>query len=221
MSTLTNKLLTAKMDKLTPQDVDVGIQAILENADSLTEEAALLFQNERFARAYTLAHLSREELAKVTMLHSVGVKLLLEIEIDWKSFWKRFRDHKSKLFQDSIFNMALAETSEGLDKPHHSQIAGAVPARNNWKNESLYVSWRNGFQNPAEVIDIEKARNTILLARQSYELNKQVSEKMGQFADRNAEEILHMKPLIEEALNSSAEEMAEIANKLGEKLAGS
>ena len=44
---------------------------------------------------------------------------------------------------------------------------------------------------------------------------------MGQFADRNAEEILHMKPLIEEALNSSAEEMAEIANKLGKKLAGS
>jgi hypothetical protein len=70
------------MDKLTPQDVDTGIQTILENVDSLTEEAALLFQNEKFARAYTLAHLSREELAKITMLHSVGVKLLLGIDIE-------------------------------------------------------------------------------------------------------------------------------------------
>jgi AbiV family abortive infection protein len=213
--------LTANMDKLTLQNVDAGIQAILANVDSLTEEAALLFQNERMARAYTLAHLSREESAKVTMLHSVGAKLLLGIEIDWKSFWKRFRDHKFKLFQDSFFNVALAEINEGEEKPHYSQIAGAVPDRNSWKNESLYVSWKNGFQNPIKVIDKEKARNILLLARRSYELNKWISEKMRKFANRNAEEILHLKPIIEEALNSSAEEMSELVNKLGEKLASS
>lgn len=209
------------MDELTLQDVDTGIQAIFENVDSLTEEAALLFQHGRMARAYTLAHLSREELAKVTMLHSIGAKLLLGIQVDWKSFWKRFRDHKSKLFQDSFFNIALAEIEEGKKKPHYSLISGAVPFRNDWKNKSLYVSWENGFKNPIKLIDKEKVRNIIFLARRSYELNKHISEKIGKFTDRNAEEIQHLKPVIESVLNSSFEVMAELANELGTKLASS
>lgn len=155
------------------------------------------------------------------MLHSLGVKLLLGIGIDWKSFWKRFRDHKAKLFQESVFNVALTEAPEVGGKPHYTKIAGAIHSRNDWKNESLYVSWKNGFLNPVDIMDKEKARNAIILAKRSYELNKRVAEQIGKFSDRGSGDIIHMKPLIEEALKCSEEEMAGIVNKLGGRLGGS
>jgi AbiV family abortive infection protein len=69
----------------------------LENATELVAEAELLFQNGKFARTYTLAHLSSEELAKLPLLAAVGVDLVNGATIDWKKIDEKLRSHKVKL----------------------------------------------------------------------------------------------------------------------------
>jgi len=85
------------MSKLTLQQLDTGIEAAVANAASLIEEAELLFRSNFHARAYTLAHIAREELAKVTMFYAAGLRMLAGKAVDWKKLHKRLRDHNSKL----------------------------------------------------------------------------------------------------------------------------
>ncbi|MFO1206918.1 MAG: AbiV family abortive infection protein [Burkholderiales bacterium] len=52
------------MNALSVAEIERLRALVFQNSVELLEEADLLFQHKRFARAYTLAHLSSEELAK-------------------------------------------------------------------------------------------------------------------------------------------------------------
>jgi AbiV family abortive infection protein len=70
-----------------------GIIAANANAKSLLEDATLLFKNERYARAISLAILSIEESGKPTILRSI---LLEEDAKEISKKWKEYRNHHYK-----------------------------------------------------------------------------------------------------------------------------
>lgn len=79
----------AFMSKLTLKQLDTGIAAAFSNAESLIEEAMVLLQSGFHARAYTLSHIAREELAKITMFYTTGLRILAGKPVDWKKLYRR------------------------------------------------------------------------------------------------------------------------------------
>lgn len=152
------------MSRLSLQQLDTGIDAVVANASSLIEEAELLMQSKFHARAYTLAHIAREELAKVTMFYSTGLRVLAGHVVDWKKLHKRLCNHKSKLTSDAL--LSLITTPGAADTlPIEIMLAG-VNVRNDWKNDSLYVGFSEGkFVTPLDIITQRKAERTIALAQ--------------------------------------------------------
>ena len=134
-----------------------------------------------YARAFTLAHLSREELSKINMLYAAGINLLLEKSVDWKQLRKRFNSHTSKLYSDVFGTFINTEMPQDFDKKTHlEKMLRGVHARNDLKNKSLYVGFDgNEFTKPTELIKEHTSLRTIELAIMSlsdYEImNKHLS----------------------------------------------
>ena len=127
---------------LSKPQIDASIEALTNNAKNLIFEAGVLFEVKAFARAFTLAHLAREELAKCGILHSVGTRLLAKIPVDWKKTIKRLRVHESKLQYD-VLNMAMRIQAKDnvLGEDVSKRIGSIVSHRNALKNNSLYVGF--------------------------------------------------------------------------------
>jgi AbiV family abortive infection protein len=175
------------MQKLTLKQLDAGVDAAFANAISLIEEAKLLFQSGFHARAYTLAHIAREELAKVTMLYTTGLRLLAEHPVDWGKLHKRLRDHKSKLASDAL--MSFVSTPGAADNLDLDKMAGGSTTRNEWKNESLYIAFKDQqFKAPSEMITPQKAERTIALAIFAFESAQQFVSLGGKLTARKPED---------------------------------
>jgi len=176
------------MSKLTLRQLDAGIEAAMANAKSLIEEAALLLGSGFHARAYTLSHIAREELAKVTMLYAAGMKTLAEHPVDWNKLQKRLRDHSSKLTNDAIF--LYANTPKASETLSLELMVTGTKTRNEWKNDSLYIALKDqDFKTPAQLITPRKAERTIALARLIFEDNIHYLSKGGKLAERNAKSV--------------------------------
>lgn len=154
------------MNALTAVQILDGLEKIWGNADELIADAHVLRAAGRPTRAYTLAHLAREELSKIGMLFPAGVNVCRGAAVDWKSLWKRFTSHKKKLRLESVDNALLAlRYSEGDDDQVLSHMIASGDHRDNKKNWSLYVSFEEGqFVVPSSAITAESAVRTILLA---------------------------------------------------------
>jgi AbiV family abortive infection protein len=151
------------MSKLTLKQLDAGIDAVLANANSLIEESKLLLQYGFHARAYTLAHIAREELAKVTMFYASGLRILAGNAVNWSKLHKRLRDHKSKLTSDGL--LAVVSTPGAAETLPIEKVLGGSHIRNEWKNDSLYVALKGDeFKTPSEIITHRKAERTVALA---------------------------------------------------------
>ena len=156
------------MQKLTLKQLDAGVAAAFTNAASLIEEANILYHAGFHARAYTLSHIAREELAKVTMLYTSGLRLLAEHPVNWSKLEKRLRDHKSKLTSDAL--VSYVSTPGAVDKLDLEKMTGGSTTRNEWKNESLYIALKEGnFKTPSQMITPQKAKRTIELAMFAFE----------------------------------------------------
>lgn len=159
------------MKELSEKEVKESIEKLLSNADDLTEESAILFQAARYARAFTLSHLAREELSKVVMLMALDGKLKSNLKVDWSSFWKRFRNHKAKITNSEIWLLSMSGLNSSVVSME--MVDSYATALNDLKNNSLYVSHGGqGLLNPSEVIDENQARVSILSARLLFELFK-------------------------------------------------
>ena len=174
------------MKDLTLAQLDSGIDALIENASSLIAEAQLLLEHKHFARAFTLGHLAREELAKVTMLFAAGVRLIAGHPVEWVKLKRRFVSHKSKLTQDALWNVmstGMAHTKEGEDL---LKVLGAVTdVRNDAKNNSLYVGFKDdNFMRPRDFISERVAWRTVELARMSCDEWLAQRQATGKLADR-------------------------------------
>ena len=93
-------------DSLTLEQLIVAHNKIKANAASLYNEAQLLFENEMYARSYFLLCIASEELGKSIIVISAIVDLMAE-EINWRSFWKKLRNHKDKTGTIEFFENAV------------------------------------------------------------------------------------------------------------------
>jgi len=156
-----------KLHNLKPAVLIEGILKIVHNAQCLCDEAELLFANNMFARAYTLSHIAREELAKALMLNRATIDLLLENQVDWKKINRRFRDHKEKIINDRAITMSLFGEQIGHElDPRVLFAKDTVDFTNDRKNASLYVDYTdNAFVLPEDSITEKLARRNIDLAK--------------------------------------------------------
>jgi AbiV family abortive infection protein len=185
------------MSKLTLQQLDDGIDAALANSSSLIAEAKLLLQSGFQARAYTLSHIAREEIAKTTMLYTAGLRMLAEHSVDWSRLHKRLRDHKAKLTSDALVAYVNAPEASGT-LPLEAMLFG-TGVRNEWKNDSLYIAFKEtAFRTPSEMITPKKAERTIGLAILALEDAKHYLFISGKLTQRSPEEVkktfAHIKP---------------------------
>ena len=90
-------MLKRKLDsykgKLTPQQIADGMNAALENAKRLVEDAKTLLNAGRFPTAASLAILSIEESGKLPILRSLA---LARNDGEIKETWKEYRSHTKK-----------------------------------------------------------------------------------------------------------------------------
>lgn len=181
---------------LSLQQIDEGIDALLVNASQLVNEARALLSIHGYARAFALAHLAREELSKVVMLHAAAIRLLAEHPVDWKRLMTRLRDHKAKLKLEQVENALLLQ---GLtdDPAHERLLATAVPAaeyRNDQKNASLYVGFEEGrFSIPADQFNEHKASRTVRLAELRLQELQFDRERLARYSEREIGSLRGMK----------------------------
>lgn len=141
------------MQNMTVDDIIDGMIKITLNAQSLADEAELLLNNKYFARAYTLAHIAREEISKLYMLFRIGIEVIAGKRYDYKKLQKRLNSHNSKI---QFFSLPI---------DIHSEKGEFVKIVNKRKNSSLYVGWEdNKFQSPSEAIPEYIAKRTVELS---------------------------------------------------------
>lgn len=140
--------------ELTLAQISLGMLKCRENASELLSDAALLADEGRHARAYTLAHTACEELAKFFVLQLAGKRVAQANPLDWKRFWRRFRSHDSKITQLSVQLVKLQVEADIVDQQDliaasETLFMGGLQPR----NASLYVdTGPNGeFRGPGDI----------------------------------------------------------------------
>jgi AbiV family abortive infection protein len=106
--------MTANPPLTEPQIVALGT-AVLSNSRELQREAVLLREAGHVPRAYALAHLALEELAKAQLLCSQAISVILGRSIDWKAFWGRWRNHTAKMQTAVVLDLL---SSSGWPRKH-------------------------------------------------------------------------------------------------------
>lgn len=129
----------------------------LKNAEELFEDAQILLKNDRLPRAYTLFHLSIEEVGKVFVLY----KYLLQNDYsagNLDKFLSEMRDHKIKinLSTNAKILEAAFTNSQSFDLYksiiNHEYSESEIKELNKLKNDSLY----SGFENDKSFLPHEK-----------------------------------------------------------------
>lgn len=166
------------MDRLDLPTLCQGMIRIRENASSLLEEAELLFQNNRTARAYSLAYMACEECGKLSILVGAATRIILNEPIDWKIFWKRFRSHSSKASQFLGFARAIPMIQEATKTETKTVDLGTLiakaaagvligPTLFEDRNSSFYCDFKEGsFTMPSDEIKREMATQMIGFAKE-------------------------------------------------------
>jgi AbiV family abortive infection protein len=164
--------------------VDDLIDALHANAADLIGESSALLERGSFARAYALAHMAREELAKSIMLQAAGFKVLTGATVDWRDLMRRFRNHEDKLRLEGVINAtlmsALGQPDMGVEAL--KLAAGAAKYRSQRKNTALYVELAEGNVSiPSEEFTQHQARRTWKLADLALQQQAAMRKKLGRF----------------------------------------
>jgi AbiV family abortive infection protein len=138
-----------------------GIRKCIINAKSLIDDALLLKEHGRFARAYTLFQLSIEELGKSSILYFFATLQDVDKETNLKKFRKEFLNHKVKTERAINFDaIILSSIKEKTDR--HKFLYSILMEHqnieifNDLKNYSLYTSLiEDKFLLPCETISEE------------------------------------------------------------------
>lgn len=157
--------------KLERSDYFEAIEKSLANAKELIEEAEILAEKNKIARAYTLFQFSIEEIGKALLTFTFILKGDIESDEETKKFLKKFTSHleKTEFSQGIDFMFAImAEKSDLTKKLLENSFSelGKVHISNNYKNYSLYTSLiENKFHKPSEIITKEKLENISYYAK--------------------------------------------------------
>lgn len=157
------------------EEIQIAYSKTFYNACELLEESQLLLNNNRNARAYLLAHIAIEELARCIMLSSAIMKFKIRA-LDVKKLIKRQTNHQSKIELAYSFVKKLEkyksplsvedkmETMHDFFKINSETIISEneIKKLNNLKNASFYVDqYQNVTKSPSEIISTEKAKELV------------------------------------------------------------
>ena len=154
-------------NQLKVEDIEKIFIKIYENACELLEEAELLYNHEKYARAYLCAHIAFEEFGKLPMLNTVVLNINQGIKTDWKKLNRRIRDHKQKITQSyttvSYVLKKLIEKYKGQrsNKEYKSQKSNKIPVFDNKLEEIKYVIENEIEINPMDILDYAKSPDRI------------------------------------------------------------
>ena len=153
-------------DSLTLEQLIVAHNKIKANAASLYNEAQLLFENEMYARSYFLLCIASEELGKSIIVISAIVDLMAE-EINWRSFWKKLRNHK-------FFENAVVSSDDNFT-PWRT-VAEQISDFEEIKMASLYADiFQVDFFTPNEIISAEMTKAMLELVKHRLEFINSIS----------------------------------------------
>jgi AbiV family abortive infection protein len=89
------------------EQLKLGRLVVLKNAEELVVEAEILYENKRWARSFFLSQAASEELGKYMMVVS-AIAFVVGGGMNWELFWKRFRNHRAKLFKHMRWTCLLS-----------------------------------------------------------------------------------------------------------------
>lgn len=157
--------------KLKPEKLFEGRKKALQNAKELLEDAKILFKANRYARSFFLIQISTEELGKYGIMVTSSISAI-HGSLNWKRFWKRFRDHKNKtehllLFED--LNWFLNEKQKELFKTKENKEYSAI--QEDTKMKSLYSDFFiEEFIIPSQIINKSLCETSLNLIENRIEL---------------------------------------------------
>jgi AbiV family abortive infection protein len=174
-------------------DLENAYRLIYENAIELLEEAEILFEHKKYARAFTLAHLSSEELSKLPILYRVATQVHFKQKVNWKEVNKDLRNHEGKLRRKMMLSL-FANPNHFENKEQFlsslQEIAELADFFNFLKNASIYagVDPDKVFNKPSNIVSENLAKRCIKITR----LYLKVIE-MNDFHDNGFSEVLSRK----------------------------
>lgn len=159
--------VNGEMNVLSLPEIEALRALALENSIELLAEAQLLFKHKKFARTYTLAHLSSEELAKLPILAVYGVRLANGRTITWAEVDKRLRSHTTKikglLFVD-LLDTGIDPTAKSIQI--HTEAISRVELFNTLKNASIYSGVYQGeLYSPTGIFTEDLATRALTTSR--------------------------------------------------------
>ncbi len=144
-----------------------------ENANSLIEEANLLYRANKYPRAYFLAQIAIEEIGKISMLIA-SAQYPAQYSKVWERFWKLFRSHSFKIgraeisLQNSMFNFQFNE---------YNKVFEIAERENQMKMNSLYVDIKtNSIKNPIKIINKSTAKRKIDEAKKKFTVKQKIKQ---------------------------------------------
>jgi AbiV family abortive infection protein len=142
--------MTKGAKQLTRDQLTQARLKALRNAKEIVNDAKLLFIGKRWARVLFLCRTAEEEMGKYWFVVGAAI-VAVAGKIDWKGFWKTFRDHKAKTLRVlhlelwGLKGTRLIEELAELDKRANALERARL--------SSLYSDFSDsGFVSPDEVI---------------------------------------------------------------------
>jgi len=139
---LVSKFLSQfKGQPLTDEQIASGMHLCYWNAKELFEDAELLNKSGSYARAFSLAILSLEELAKVPILAETLFYRKDDTE-KWEKFWESFKSHSDKQLMWSTYGTFLKKI--GIDHYGDRYSSDLQPLLDKFKQLGFYVDFFKG-----------------------------------------------------------------------------
>lgn len=192
----------------------LGIKKSEKNAFELMCDAELLFDNNRYSRAFTLYQLANEELGKCSLIQNY----ILQNDNDNLNFFlKEFRDHKTKTSYSNGIEIMIYNFINKSNKKKLLEMTIYNSLRiskiNDLKNYSLYTSFVKGeFKTPSEMISKEDVELHKFHAELRFNILKVINDVF--IENSNALIAEYAKFNIEESVVKFFDEEKEIINLL-------
>jgi AbiV family abortive infection protein len=146
-------------------------KASLKNATDLLVESEILFDSEKYARAYALAFTALEEISKSQLAADVFTGL-----ITGEEFQECFRDHRKKIDRMA---WATEDAKRYLAMPEEDYIAIQEPTFVG-RMDAMYVGFKGEkVVSPSDVIGRDAARSIIHTAQVAIQRIIEVTEFGG------------------------------------------
>jgi AbiV family abortive infection protein len=150
---------------LTTDQIEQACKAAFGNATELLEEAALLRDAGRCARAFFLAHIACEELGKLPILAAAALGGQFG-GVDWPRIDRALRSHRSKIAQALFMDSIVGNQTLAQGKADYEADLGRMRTYTDLKNAALYSSLIEGrFATPAEAVPCDFVDTFLTLAR--------------------------------------------------------